>query len=97
MWLLFAPFQLTGACFHEAPGLRRESCLILTEMGVEDLAITAAKTNVDSHRFHERHGFTQGFVIYHGKGSPGRCSQGGRRGYSGDGERPQPGRKRQQP
>jgi ribosomal protein S18 acetylase RimI-like enzyme len=38
----------------------------LDEMGVEDLAITAAKTNVDSHRFYERHGFIQGFVIYHG-------------------------------
>lgn len=32
-------------------------------MGVEDLAITAAKTNVVSHRFYERHGFTQGFVV----------------------------------
>lgn len=38
----------------------------LDEMGVEDLAITAAETNVDSHRFYERHGFTQGFVIYYG-------------------------------
>jgi ribosomal protein S18 acetylase RimI-like enzyme len=43
----------------------------LAETGVEDLAITAAKTNVDSHRFYERHGFTQGFVIYYGK-----CSRG---------------------
>lgn len=39
----------------------------LDEMGVEDLAITTAKTNVDSHRFYERHGFTQGFVVYYGK------------------------------
>lgn len=39
----------------------------LAEMGIEDLAITAAKTNVDSHRFYERHGFTQGFVVYYGK------------------------------
>ncbi len=39
----------------------------LAEMGVEDLAITAAKTNVDSHRFYERHGFIQGFVVYYGK------------------------------
>lgn len=38
----------------------------LAEMGVEDLAITAAKTNVDSHRFYEQHGFTQGFVVYYG-------------------------------
>lgn len=39
----------------------------LAEIGVEDLAITAAKTNADSHRFYERHGFTQGFVIYYGR------------------------------
>lgn len=39
----------------------------LVEMGVEDLAITAAKSNLDSHRFYERHGFDQGFVIYYGK------------------------------
>jgi GNAT superfamily N-acetyltransferase len=39
----------------------------LAEIGVEDLAITAAKTNIDSHRFYERHGFTQGFVVYYGK------------------------------
>jgi ribosomal protein S18 acetylase RimI-like enzyme len=39
----------------------------LAEIGVEDLAITAAKTNADSHRFYERHGFSQGFVIYYGK------------------------------
>ena len=39
----------------------------LAELGIEDLAITAAKTNLDSHRFYERHGFTQGFVVYYGK------------------------------
>jgi len=39
----------------------------LAEMGIEDLAITAAKTNVDSHRFYERHGFTQAFVVFYGK------------------------------
>lgn len=39
----------------------------LVEMGVEDLSITVAKTNVDSHRFYERHGFVQGFVVYYGK------------------------------
>jgi hypothetical protein len=38
----------------------------LAEMGVEDLAITTAKANMDSHRFYERHGFIQGFVIYYG-------------------------------
>lgn len=39
----------------------------LAGIGVEALAITAAKTNVDSHRFYERHGFTQAFVVYYGK------------------------------
>jgi GNAT superfamily N-acetyltransferase len=39
----------------------------LAEIGVDDLAITAAKTNVDSHRFYERQGFTQGFVVFYGK------------------------------
>jgi len=39
----------------------------LAEIGIEDLAITAAKTNVDSHRFYERHGFTQSFVVFYGK------------------------------
>lgn len=39
----------------------------LATIGVEDLAITAAKSNVDSHRFYERHGFSQGFVVYYGK------------------------------
>jgi ribosomal protein S18 acetylase RimI-like enzyme len=43
----------------------------LAEMGVEDLIITTATTNVDSHRFYERHGFTQGFVIYYGRGNAG--------------------------
>jgi GNAT superfamily N-acetyltransferase len=37
----------------------------LAEIGVEDLAITAAKSNVDSHRFYERQGFTQSFVVYY--------------------------------
>lgn len=44
----------------------------LAKMGVEDLVITTAKTNVDSHRFYERHGFTQGFVIYYRKGESGK-------------------------
>ena len=39
----------------------------LAEIGVADLAITAAKANVDSHRFYEGHGFTQSFVVYYGK------------------------------
>jgi ribosomal protein S18 acetylase RimI-like enzyme len=41
----------------------------LAEMGVKDLVITTAKTNVDSHRFYERHGFTQAFVIYYRGGT----------------------------
>lgn len=39
----------------------------LGEQGIEDLAITTTKTNVDAHRFYERQGFSQGFVTYHGK------------------------------
>lgn len=39
----------------------------LGERGIEDMAITTTKTNVDAHRFYERQGFSQGFVIYHGK------------------------------
>lgn len=39
----------------------------LGERGIEDMAITTTKTNVDAQRFYERHGFNQGFVIYHGK------------------------------
>jgi GNAT superfamily N-acetyltransferase len=39
----------------------------LDRLGVEDMAITTTKTNVDAHRFYERQGFSQGFVVYHGK------------------------------
>jgi ribosomal protein S18 acetylase RimI-like enzyme len=39
----------------------------LAEVGVDDMAITTTKTNVDAHRFYERQGFSQGFVVYHGK------------------------------
>lgn len=39
----------------------------LGERGIEDMAITTTKTNHDAHRFYERHGFSQGFVVYHGK------------------------------
>jgi ribosomal protein S18 acetylase RimI-like enzyme len=39
----------------------------LAERGVEEMTITTALTNVDSHRFYERHGFQQGFVIYYGE------------------------------
>ncbi len=39
----------------------------LAELGIDDMAITTTKTNVDAHRFYERLGFSQSFVIYHGK------------------------------
>lgn len=39
----------------------------LAELGVEDLAITTGVANVDSHRFYERHGFEQSFVVYYAK------------------------------
>jgi len=39
----------------------------LGERGIEDMAITTTKTNVDAHRFYEHHGFSQGFIIFHGK------------------------------
>ena len=39
----------------------------LSELGVEDMQITTTTTNVDSHRFYEREGFQQRFVVYHGK------------------------------
>lgn len=39
----------------------------LEEKGVDDMAITTTKTNEDAHRFYERQGFRQGFVVYYGK------------------------------
>ena len=39
----------------------------LAELGVEDMAITTTVTNVDSHRFYERQGFSQRFAVYYGK------------------------------
>lgn len=39
----------------------------LGELGIEDMAITTTKTNVDAHRFYARQGFSQSFVVYHGK------------------------------
>jgi GNAT superfamily N-acetyltransferase len=38
----------------------------LEKRNVADLAITTVATNLDSHRFYERHGFKQAFVVYHG-------------------------------
>lgn len=43
----------------------------LEERGIEDMAITTTVTNVDAHRFYERHGFERGFTLYHGT-RPGR-------------------------
>ena len=39
----------------------------LATLGVDELAITTTTTNVDAHRFYERQGFEQGFVLYYGK------------------------------
>jgi GNAT superfamily N-acetyltransferase len=39
----------------------------LSTLGVEDMAITTTTTNVDSHRFYEREGFSQRFVVYYGR------------------------------
>jgi GNAT superfamily N-acetyltransferase len=39
----------------------------LGDLGIDDMAITTTRTNVDSHRFYEREGFSQVFVVYHGK------------------------------
>lgn len=50
-----------GAALIEAAWSR------LGELGIDDMAITTTKTNVGSHRFYEREGFSQAFVVYHGK------------------------------
>lgn len=39
----------------------------LATLGVEDMAITTTNTNVDSHRFYEREGFRERFVVYYGR------------------------------
>ncbi|HXS33002.1 MAG TPA: GNAT family N-acetyltransferase [Solirubrobacterales bacterium] len=39
----------------------------LAEMSVEDMAITTTATNVNAHRFYERHDFSQRFAVYYGK------------------------------
>ncbi len=46
----------------------------LVERGVEDMAITTTVTNVDSHRFYEREGFRQGYVVYYGRRPPGSAA-----------------------
>lgn len=37
----------------------------LAEMDVRDLVVASTSTNVDAHRFYERHGFTQHFVLHY--------------------------------
>jgi GNAT superfamily N-acetyltransferase len=54
-----------GAALLDAVWTRLET------LGVEDMAITTTTTNVGSHRFYEREGFRQSFVVYYGK-APGR-------------------------
>jgi GNAT superfamily N-acetyltransferase len=39
----------------------------LRELGVDDLAVTTVKTNVDARRFYEREGLSESFVIYYAK------------------------------
>jgi GNAT superfamily N-acetyltransferase len=43
----------------------------LATQSVTEMSITAALSNVDSHRFYERHGFEQSFVVFYGKSAPG--------------------------
>jgi GNAT superfamily N-acetyltransferase len=38
----------------------------LAELGVEEMQVTTTSTNVESHRFYEREGFEQRFVVYFG-------------------------------
>lgn len=44
----------------------------LLELGVGDLAVTAAATNLDSHRFYERRGLARAFVAFYGAIDPAR-------------------------
>jgi RimJ/RimL family protein N-acetyltransferase/ribosomal protein S18 acetylase RimI-like enzyme len=39
----------------------------IAQRGVDDLAITTTKTNVDTHHFYEQQGFRQRFVVYYGR------------------------------
>ena len=49
----------------------------LSQRGVESMSITTTTTNVDAHRFYERHGFAQGFVVYYGRRETGVTAQEG--------------------
>jgi len=39
----------------------------LADNRIDEMVITTAITNVESHRFYERHGFEQAFVVYYGR------------------------------
>lgn len=45
----------------------------LGDRGVDEMAITTALANVDSHRFYERHGFQPAFLLYYGKRDRGEA------------------------
>jgi ribosomal protein S18 acetylase RimI-like enzyme len=53
-----------GAALIEAAWSR------LAQLGVEEMAITTTRTNVDAQRFYERQGFSQGFVVFYGRSNP---------------------------
>jgi hypothetical protein len=38
----------------------------LQPLGVQELAVTSATTNVDSHRFYERRGLQPAFLVFFG-------------------------------
>lgn len=42
----------------------------LAEIGVDEMALTSAVANVDSHRFYEKNGFQRGFAVYYGQRPP---------------------------
>lgn len=39
----------------------------LEDRGVDEMTITTALANVDSHRFYERHGFQPAFLLSYGR------------------------------
>jgi GNAT superfamily N-acetyltransferase len=44
----------------------------LRETGVEDLAVTTVRSNVDARRFYEREGFSESFVVYYANAGTGQ-------------------------